>query len=160
MIELTTSALVLFSLFYGGGTANVKPVDSQVATVKIISVDRNIDNEVALVAPNTRNRSVEGDVREYFADTPILIEVAKCESDFRHLEKDGEIIRGLVNKSDIGVMQINTYYHNDKAKELGLDLTTLKGNMAYAKYLYDKEGTAPWQSSAPCWDKSVAVNKK
>jgi hypothetical protein len=115
MIELTTSALVLFSLFYGGGTANVKPVDSQVATVKIISVDRNIDNEVALVAPNTRNRSVEGDVREYFADTPILIEVAKCESDFRHLEKDGErkefiLIRGWGNLTGTGSYNLDGEY--------------------------------------------------
>ena len=95
-------------------------------------------------------------VRQYFAHEPILADIAWCESRMRHLGPDGEIFRGKVNKSDVGVMQINTYYHDEKAKELGLDLYSLNGNLAYAEYLFDKEGTAPWKSSMPCWGKMVA----
>ncbi len=94
-------------------------------------------------------------VRQYFAHEPILAEIAWCESRMRHLDKDGEIFRGVVNKSDIGVMQINTYYHGEAAEELGLDLYSLNGNLAYAQYLYDKEGSKPWNSSKPCWGKRV-----
>ena len=90
-------------------------------------------------------------VRQYFKDTPILIEIAKCESTFRHLNKNGRIIRGKVNSSDIGVMQINEYYHSKEAEKLGIDLYSLEGNMEYAMYLYEKEGTRPWISSSPCW---------
>lgn len=93
-------------------------------------------------------------VREYFSDTPIMADIAWCESRMRHMTPDGEIFRGVVNKSDIGVMQINTYYHGAKADELGIDLYSLRGNLEYAKYLYEKEGTQPWSSSRPCWGKA------
>lgn len=102
---------------------------------------------------STNPESLSAYVREYFEDDPIMAEIAWCESRFRHLNKDGEIFRGVVNKSDIGVMQINTYYHGEKADELGIDLYSLYGNLAYAKYLYEKEGTVPWNSSKPCWGK-------
>jgi hypothetical protein len=50
-------------------------------------------------------------------------------------------------------MQINEHYHSATAAKLGLDLYTIQGNVAYARYLYDKQGTAPWSSSQPCWGK-------
>jgi len=94
--------------------------------------------------------------RDYYTDTPILIEVARCESQFRHYGKSGDIIRGLTNTKDVGVMQINEEYHRDKAKSIGLDIYSLDGNLEYAKYLYEKEGTKPWQSSAKCWSRELA----
>lgn len=92
-------------------------------------------------------------VREYFKDEPIMATIARCESRNRHLGKDGTILRGIVNKSDIGVMQINTYYHGKVAEKMDIDLYSLDGNLAYAKFLYEKEGTVPWNSSRPCWGK-------
>ena len=128
------------------------------AILFIVSVA--VSAPVALTAASeyelSRNpESLSAYVREYFVDEPILAEIAKCESRFRHLNKDGEIFRGKVNKSDIGVMQINTYYHGKKAEELGLDLYSLRGNLEYAKYLHEKEGTTPWNSSKPCWGKGA-----
>ncbi|MBI2475719.1 MAG: hypothetical protein HYV67_00560 [Candidatus Taylorbacteria bacterium] len=153
MIELATSAMILFSLFYGGTAANVKPIDNQLS-VKVAE-DKNIVDGMALFAPAGDNKViVEMVVRDYFKGTPILAEIAKCESQFRHIGERGDIIRGKVNPSDIGVMQINEDYHSKEALKLGLDLTTLQGNMAFAKRLYEKEGTAPWQSSSECWDKN------
>lgn len=96
-------------------------------------------------------QTVEEYVREYFVDTPILAEVAKCESRFRHVADSGNILRGEANRHDIGVMQINTYYHKDTAKRLDLDLLTLDGNLAYAQSLFDREGTVPWSASKRCW---------
>lgn len=90
-------------------------------------------------------------VREYFADTPIMADIAWCESRMRHLEENGKIIRGRVDSDDIGVMQINTRYHLEDSKELGLDIYSLNGNLAYAQYLYEKQGTKPWLASSPCW---------
>ena len=102
-------------------------------------------------------QSVQQYVESYFADEPILIAVAKCESHFRQYDTDGSIIRGEVNNLDVGVMQINEHYHSSIATKLGLDLYTLQGNAAYARYLYQKQGTAPWISSQPCWGKSQAA---
>lgn len=92
-------------------------------------------------------------VREYFADTPILADIAWCESRMRHLDKNGELLRGTVDSDDVGVMQINTRYHLETAQELGIDVYSLKGNLEYARYLYDKQGTKPWLASSPCWGK-------
>lgn len=98
-------------------------------------------------------QTLEEYVREYYRDEPILAEIARCESHFRHLTVEGEVVRGKVNNFDVGVMQINTAYHGEKAEELGHDLLTLEGNLSYAKDLYKRQGTTPWASSASCWKK-------
>ena len=100
--------------------------------------------------------STEQYVRQYFKDIPIMIEIARCESHFRQLDKDGEIHRGQVNSSDVGVMQINEHYHLDTSVREDYDIYTLKGNTAYARDLYERQGTQPWSSSKPCWGKSLA----
>jgi len=118
---------------------NVAPSDTN-----IVVSERKLDRPMTL----------ESYVREYFTDEPILAEIAKCESTFRHLGKNGQILRGKVNRGDVGVMQINEFYHGDKADALGFDIYTLEGNMDFAKYLYNKYGAKPWQASAPCWNNS------
>lgn len=95
-------------------------------------------------------------VREYFSDIPIMIQVARCESTFRHTLADGSVLKGRVDNRDTGVMQINTYYHGDTAETLGLDLTDLNDNMTYARYLYERQGTQPWSASRPCWGRQLA----
>jgi hypothetical protein len=80
-----------------------------------------------------------------------MIDIAFCESRFRQFNKSGDVLRGEVNSDDVGVVQINTYYHQKDALALGFDIMTLEGNMAYGKYLYEKQGTRPWNSSKPCW---------
>lgn len=106
------------------------------------------------------SRRIEDYVREYFEDTPVMAEIAWCESRFRHFGKKGDVIRGEINNKDLGVMQINLYYHGDTAEKLGIDLHTVEGNMAYAKYLFEREGTTPWLSSSPCWGVENHIAKK
>jgi hypothetical protein len=100
---------------------------------------------------------VEAAVRAYFADIPVMVEVARCESTFRHTLQDGSVLRGKVDNRDVGVMQINTGYHAVQAKKLGLNLLDINDNMAYARYLYNKQGTQPWSASAKCWNRTVAA---
>lgn len=95
-------------------------------------------------------------VREYYADTPILAEIAKCESHFRHLTADGSVIKNP-KSSAIGVMQIMSSIHDPLADDLGLDITSLEGNLAYAKHLYETQGTKPWNASRPCWGKYASA---
>ncbi|MSU45037.1 MAG: hypothetical protein EXS47_00170 [Candidatus Zambryskibacteria bacterium] len=108
--------------------------------------------------------STEEYVREYFKDIPIMIQVARCESTFRQLRQNGEVNRGRVNKADVGVMQINEFYHLDTAEKNDFDIYTIKGNTAYARDLYMRQGTQPWSSSKPCWgkyeNKELALNSK
>ena len=109
--------------------------------------------------------STEQYVRQYFADEPIMIQIARCESHFRQLDPNGDIHRGVVNNQDVGVMQINEYYHLAEAKKANYNIYTVEGNTAFARALYEKEGTAPWSSSEACWGKYVnndtlAINVK
>jgi len=64
---------------------------------------------------------------------------------------DGGVLRGVANYQDVGVFQINEYYHLDKSIELGFDIYTTEGNMDYAEHLYETQGTTPWKWSAFCW---------
>ena len=102
-------------------------------------------------------KDVEVAVRGYFADIPALADVARCESQFRHTLANGSVLRGVVDPRDTGVMQINTYYHGETAKKLGLDLTNFVDNMAYARYLYEKQGLQPCSESNPCWAQLIAL---
>ena len=105
-------------------------------------------------------------VREYFSDIPIMVVIAKCESNFRQLNRNGEIHRGIVNDADVGVMQINEFYHLDTAQKKKYNIYIVEGNTAYARDLYQRQGTVPWSSSKACWgkyqgdSKALAVNSK
>lgn len=96
-------------------------------------------------------------VRSYFSDIPVMIQIARCESTFRHTLADGTVLKGRVDPADTGVMQINKRYHQASASKLGLDLEDLNDNMAYARDLYERQGTRPWSASAPCWSDSIAM---
>ncbi len=152
MIEITTSLLLLISSLYGGLSEASVAVASQVK-IEPIQKQEYVEN-----IKNDNPITFEQYVREYFKDNPILAEIAKCESTFRQYSSTGEVIKGKVNKSDVGVMQINKYYHLERANKLGFDLNTIEGNMAYAKKLYESEGTKPWKSSSSCWEKYAKMN--
>ena len=104
-------------------------------------------SSVTCMSPQT----TEEKVREYFSDIPIMAEIARCESGFRHYLADGTVLRGRINPKDVGVMQINTYYHGETADELGLNLLNFDQNMVYARHLYENQGTQPWFWSEKCW---------
>lgn len=95
-------------------------------------------------------------VRRYFNETPILYRVAYCESRLRQFGDDGTPLRGKVNSADVGVMQINERYHLQSAKELGYDIHTLKGNLKYARHIYEEQGLQPWSASKDCWSRHLA----
>lgn len=118
-----------------------------------ITTDVNIQEGVVLGSADT-----EKIVREYFKDIPIMIQVARCESTFRHTLEDGSVLQGRVDPADTGVMQINKRYHEATAVKMELDLDNIYDNMAYARYLYEKQGTQPWSASSPCWGRTLAYN--
>lgn len=112
--------------------------------------------------PLTDSKNVEAFINDYFADIPIMIKIARCESRNRHFNKSGHVLRGEKTPLDRGVMQINLYYHQKTAEKLGLDLHDIDDNVAYARYLYEKSGAKPWMSSSACWSKftSAEIAKK
>jgi len=124
-------------------------------SAKVVTVTTMMIKEVNVAdyEPITDSKNVEKYVNDYFAGTPILADIAGCESRYRQFNKNGDPLRGEKNRFDVGVMQINELYHAEKALELELDIYSIEGNVAYAKYLYEKSGAKPWMSSSPCWAK-------
>lgn len=152
MIELTTALFLLLSTFSG------VPKEAE---VKIASTTPNIKQDQSIVKTLEGNKKLitfEDYIRDYYKDTPLLAEIARCESQFRHYLSDGSVVRGRVNSGDVGVMQINEYYHRDSAETLGYNIDTIGGNLAYAQWLFDREGSVPWTSSSPCWGKYEIEN--
>jgi len=88
-----------------------------------------------------------------FDDIPMLVKICKAESGGKQFKANGDVIRGIVNPSDIGYCQINEYINNDEARRLGYDIYTEQGNKDYAVYLFMTRGTEPWNSSRNVWCK-------
>jgi hypothetical protein len=119
-------------------------------------ISNNSNESTSASSPVKHSGYTEAAVREYFNDIPEMIEVAFCESTFRHTLADGSVLQGRVDPADTGVMQINKRYHLETATAMNLDIENLYDNMAYARYLYEKQGLQPWMASAPCWNRQVA----
>lgn len=153
MIELFTAAAMIVSSVYGpvstSTQASATPVASTTVTIVATSTASTTDSI----------KDVMAYVKSTYADEPLLVDIARCESAFRQYGQDGNILHGKVNQADIGVMQINEKYHLDKAESMGLDIRTTAGNVAYAKYLYDTQGAAPWSASQKCWSQQVARDR-
>lgn len=132
---------------------------SEVATTTEV-IDAESEAQKAKEEAKNKILTTEAQVKAYFEETPILAEIAFCESRFRQYDENGNVLRGVENAQDVGVMQINEKYHLETAQKLGLNIHTLEGNMAYGKYLYDTQGTKPWNYSSGCWGKHREVALK
>lgn len=138
---MTTGFVFFLSSVYGAAT-----------TTQSVVVSQNI---TPIVEQVQEAKTLEHYVREYYKDTPILAEVARCESGFIHFTDSGKVLRGIKDSNDVGVMQINERFHLGQAKKLGYDIYSIEGNMAYAKYIYERDGAAPWSASSKCWGKNL-----
>lgn len=100
------------------------------------------------------NVGVEQAVRTYFADLPVMVKIAKCESGFEHFDPDepnGLNTNPAPNSSASGVFQILLKTHGPAAAALGFDITTIQGQLDYARYLYNQNGTRDWKATQHCW---------
>lgn len=136
--------------------STVAGVHTPVSVTEVPMAEIQVKNENLKKENIEKKMSTEEYVRTGFADTPILAEIARCESQFRQFDKKtGEVLRGLVNSRDVGVLQINEYYHLETAEKANINIYTIEGNMEYGRKLYKQFGTDPWGASKPCWGKKV-----
>ncbi len=98
--------------------------------------------------------SVERQVREAFAGTPVMVKIAECESGFRQYDERGVPLRNK-HSSATGVFQVMFSLHYATADKLGFKLETTQGNIGYAKHLYNTKSTNPWNASKHCWGKTT-----
>lgn len=110
-------------------------------------------DDCPLIDPNVVREKVE----EYFADLPVMVEIARCESRFRQYDEDGTVLKNEQGSSATGVLQIMASYHRKAASRLGYDIDTLEGNLAYGRHLYEQNGTRDWNASRYCWGSAIAA---
>ena len=108
---------------------------------------------ISMIIPTTTHAeaSQEKQIRKYFASYPVLVSIARCESEFHHYDDNGRPLKNKEGSSATGAMQIIASIHRRAAARLGYDINTLNGNLGYAKHLYKTEGTNPWNPSKRCW---------
>ncbi len=100
------------------------------------------------------NHNVEAQVRAYFKDAPVMVRIAKCESEFLHYDpkRPGRLNKNPDPRSSAsGVFQILLKTHGRAARRIGANLQTVEGQLRYAKHLYRQNGTRDWKASRPCW---------
>jgi len=146
---LSTVILAIISASTANAVSVPEMAHGQIVSEKVVMMAQQV------VSPRT---STEKIVRSYFRDIPIMVEIARCESTFRHKLQDGSILQGRVDPADTGVMQINKRYHEADAIAMQLNLNDIYHNMAYARHLYETQGVQPWSASMPCWGNTLAVN--
>ena len=141
-----TSVIALFLLTI----TNVTPALAATSTKGTLTSAATKSTAVASSSLATR-AEVEKRVREYFKDAPNMIEIARCESNFRQFTDAGNVLRGGMGGQMVGVYQFYESVHSSAAKALGFDISSLEGNLAYARHVYEAQGTTPWSSGQSCW---------
>lgn len=116
----------------------------------VVAINLIPANTIIVAAPAPQVMPIPSPVSTHVRE--LLLKIAKCESGNNQFDEQGNVIRGKQNRNDIGRFQINLTYHLEEAKALGFDLFTDEGNSAFAFWLYDHEGTQPWNWSKSCWD--------
>ncbi len=100
---------------------------------------------------------VKAYTEDYFRDIPVMIAIIECESGFRQYESDGRLLVSPVKGSSAsGAAQILYIMHKpDWSDNPETNITTLAGNLAYAREMYEESGTSPWKESRKCWKSKI-----
>lgn len=129
-----------------GGVALMALGSPQVAYADMIAT-----STAALELPVSTS-TVRAAVEREFGTSSVMVRVAGCESEYRQFGVDGKPLEGIKDPDDTGVFQINKRFgHTADAIKLGIDFSTLEGNITFARYLYNKNGTDDWLASKYCW---------
>lgn len=110
---------------------------------EVIKVEqkKGIEVQIMPVVDWSKPGRVEQAIKETFPDAPIMVEVARCESQF-----DPVAYNATNDSHDRGLFQISEKYHG-----VGEEMYDVEKNLQYARKLYDEQGLKPWIWSKHCW---------
>ncbi len=138
----------------GSQESTYSPIEEQVDTATSTQLETpvSVTPEVVtppkpqpVVVPTTLSQEeVVSEILNVFPDAPIMVAVAKCESNLNP-SADRKGIDG-------GLFQVNQV-HLPRLNALGLNRYDLNDNLTYARMLYDESGLGPWYMSKHCWSK-------
>lgn len=121
-------------------------------------------NEEPIILPEYGTYISSDDLQEYIVqfftinNAEELIPIIGCESEFKHFNDDGTVLKNRQGSSATGIAQILASAHPDpqiikrynrrhhaNLKVEDFDITTLMGNLSYALVLYEVRGTRDWE---------------
>lgn len=110
----------------------------------------------ATPSTSTVRAYIERRAAEETLPVSLFSRIAECESGYIfdavgknwRVGDDGE---RYVWSRDVGPTQINDYYHQKAARDLGLSIHEWTDNIEYGIHLYKTKGTQPWSASRHCW---------
>lgn len=109
--------------------------------IKLIKVEGDTTPEIM--------EAISRYARLYKVDETLMKKIIRCESRFKIKARNTEAVVGV----DVGLGQINTFYHDKEMKRMGLDIRNVTDNIEYMAYLMAKNGTSDYQASKHCWSK-------
>lgn len=135
-----------FNRYFHPSSTQAGSSQPSVPSSKQSSEAQMIDEECT-VRKSILNVEMRQRIRDDLKDYPLLIAVACRESGFNQMNpaSPNEVLlnRNKDGTVKIGVLQISSA-HEELWKDLKEDPYTLKGNLAIAKVIYDREGIDPW----------------
>ncbi len=148
VISVTLAALIFATLAFPKTTESLPPPEPKYEVIPLPVIEAVATATVPLKLKVT-HATPQLD--------PTLKRICSCEStgkpynEPKQFNADGSVVRGKINNLDVGMCQINLKYHEATAKRLGYDLFTEYGNASYATWLFETQGTTPWNWSKSCW---------
>lgn len=107
--------------------------------------------ETAFIATSTPETEIDVIKRYFGKDAPLMIKIARCESQLSQTNKDGSVLKGQITPLDRGLFQISLKYHQKELDELNLNVAVLDDNVHFAHILFERNGTSDWLASKGCW---------
>jgi len=86
--------------------------------------------------------------KKYAINANLASNIIECESQW-HPHATGTMAYVGI---DVGLWQINTYFHSKTATKMGLDIYNPVDNLEYGVWLLSKYGTQPWSATRKCWE--------
>jgi len=153
MIQLAKVVIVLLGVGLGvlisyAWIAQAEVVVYQAPIIEIEPERKEIQIEVSYT-----KESIIEKVRQAFLDAPIMLEVARCESQYKITAHNTTL--NTDGTTDGGIFQLNSV-HDEELALLGLNKFDPEDNIKFARILYDRSGLKPWKSSRDCWGKYIA----
>ena len=149
-LQISLASFISLSTFGAQFSANLSPGLAE--TAFDLLEKPIISREAQLASVGSIGDAIEAQARVQGVSPVLAKDIAFCESTGRQYTDSGTVLRGHVNRRDVGLFQINEHYHLQKSKKLGFDILTTEGNIGYAIWLLKYEGKRHWNASRVCWE--------
>lgn len=121
------------------------PLNLAVAEFRVPFTNKTIDEEISRLSI------------KYRVDSDTARAVIQCESQMNGSAiNENKDENGITWSKDIGLFQINNYFHEKTMNDMGLNINNQWDNLEYGFILISKQGLSAWKASKSCWLKKLA----